>query len=158
MRGTRGANSAYLTWKPAQIGPLAWGRGVPIHIAHPAAGDPLPFSWSPPKADPDPWGGNPMHSQPKGLLTPCRGRCTRPPRAGEEDQETADLIHFILISVSLLTQKYLSSTRTGLGTQMFGLRPSLALPRTTWVGHFPAQGLIVLTCTMGVIRLPSAGW
>lgn len=34
---------------------------------------------------------------------------------------------------------------------MFSLRPSLALPRTTWVGHCPSQGLSVLTCTMRVV-------
>lgn len=94
-----------------------------------------------------------MHSHPKVLLMPCRGKCTRSPRAGEKDQEPADLIHFIPISISLLTRKHHGSTGTGLGAQMFGLRPSLALRRTTWAGHFPSQGLSVLTCTMGVLCL-----
>lgn len=71
-----------------------------------------------------------MHSHPKALLMPCGGKCTRSPRAGEEDQEPADLIHFIPISISLLTRKHHGSTGTGLGAQVFGLRPSLASRRT----------------------------
>ena len=41
---------------------------------------------------------------------------------------------------------------------MFGLRPSLALLRTTCMGPVPSQGLRVLTCTVGVRHLPSARW
>lgn len=49
------------------------GSQPPAHIAHPVVRDPFPFFLEPYlKPDPDPWDGNPMRSQPKGLLTPWK--------------------------------------------------------------------------------------